>query len=396
MSHKVDEQRPLNIIKALHPLVDIWIVREDEDGANYYYGGTRLVNPEMNDSQVIGVLSNLARCESGLKNKLINKAIASGALSEVNDRLPAGFGASKVAGGRCVIRPKTHGTASVLEYPDSTDFLPMARDIFATIGDILNQESGRIKLTPDFGRFMGVADILAEYTPNVLGIKCELGGCGGKSSYAATGILEAIELLGKEDTINGPVTLIGSAGALGSAVLDYFLQRGSEDLAVCDLVYDGATKLESAPQATLLPAIYGKFTDECLSRGGLIVATTIGYELENSAWELIPPGTLLLLAHNCAIPTGSKGISLTRGIAERGVLSIPGQVLTLGGALTARLEWFWRQSNPGEPFDKPLAHNVVKLVVRFCLDQINKDMASTGVTPYEAMWRLAADGDGAV
>src|ERR1700692_5014242 len=106
-------------------------------------------------------------------------------------------------------------------------------------------------------------------------------------------------------------------------------------------------------------------TDHCLRRGGAIIATTVGKELEHSHWELIPSNTKLLLAHNLSVPDGSEGTALMRSIEKQGVFALPGQLLTLGGALTSRLEWFWRQSRPEQPFDKQLAHAVVGDVVRF-------------------------------
>ena len=90
----------------------------------------------------------------------------------------------------------------------------------------LNQQGGKIKLTPDFGRFAGLADMLYQFTPHSLGIRCEEGGCGGKSSYSATGIISAIETLGFSQQKNIPVTLIGAAGAMGIDVLNYFIAQG--------------------------------------------------------------------------------------------------------------------------------------------------------------------------
>jgi glutamate dehydrogenase/leucine dehydrogenase len=76
---------------------------------------------------------------------------------------------------------------------------------------------------------------------------------------------------------------------------------------------------------------------------------------------------------------------LTRNIAEQGVFALPGQLLTLGGALTSRLEWFWRQSRPEQPFDKQLAHTVVAEVVKFTVATVMQLAEEQGQTPYEAM-----------
>ena len=75
-----------------------------------------------------------------------------------------------------------------------------------------------------------------------------------------------------------------------TGVLAHFLARGISPLAACDLAYD-------TPQGTSVPAgsrhlrsCPRQFTAESLERGGMIVATTIGDELEHSPWEAIPPG----------------------------------------------------------------------------------------------------------
>jgi hypothetical protein len=107
-----------------------------------------------------------------------------------------------------------------------------------------------------------------------------------------------------------------------------------------------------------------------LERGGLIVATTIGDELVNSDLASIPPGTLLLLAHNQAFPPGRRGRALAEYLQSRGVKTIPGQLLTLGGALTTRLEWYSRQAGV-EHFPKQLAHETVAEVTKHLMERIS-------------------------
>ncbi len=80
-----------------------------------------------------------------------------------------------------------------------------------------------------------------------------------------------------------------------------------------------------------------------------------------------------------------------RAIQDLGVKAYPGQVLTLGGALTSRLEWYWRQSHPDMPFNKPLAHEVVRAVVSFLVHRIEAECQSAGRTPLEAMLRVARE-----
>ncbi|MBO1351321.1 MAG: hypothetical protein EBE86_029955 [Hormoscilla sp. GUM202] len=382
--------------KLEHSLAEIFIACDKEPNADYSYGGTRMVSPKMESNQAQQVCISLMRDESAFKNYLINAALHKGVVDCYRDRLPAGFLNSKVGGSRCVIKPKNPEIFSILTNPQHPQWENSISPIFKEIGNFLNQTDGKIKLTPDFGRFAGLADILNQFTPHSLGIRCDDGGCGGKSSYAATGIIAAIEAVGIPDRKNDPVTpvtLIGSAGAMGSDVLQYFLKQKYPNLAICDLVYDDPA-LEIAPPKGVkkLPSRQKAFTVECLERGGVIVATTVGQELENSFWDTMPAGTILLLAHNMAIPAGDAGIDLMRRLQQHGVFALPGQVLTLGGALTSRIEWFWRQSLAGTPFDKSLAHLVVRTVVQFLVGEIKARSIASGLTAYEATLDYAQAG----
>lgn len=370
-------------------LADIWITAEKGATFNYAYGGTRLVKPEMDDENSLDILRNLMWYESSLKNRLINQAFHKGALRPYEEQLPTGLQESIVGGGRCLIRPKNQAVYTVLQNSGHPAFYEHISPLFARIGNALNEMDGKIKLTPDFGRFAQNADILWQYTPHVLGIQCEVGGCGGKSSYSSTGVIAAFECLQVDQST--PITLIGSAGAMGTGVLEYFSshQEDYRDLAICDLVYNDNPPPTSEAY-TVLPATANCFTEECLKRGGVIIATTIGGELEHSHWWTLPQGTRLLLAHNLAIPIGEQGITLMRQIAELGVFVLPGQLLTLGGALTSRLEWFWRQSHPKQPFDKPLAHAIVRSVVQLLVSEVCEYATSHKVSPYEAMLHYVA------
>jgi hypothetical protein len=378
------------ILSISHAYAEAWVAFEEQEGFDYYYGGTRMVEPSTDETEVLGILCRLMSEESAFKNKLINIALKNGILSGYSHRIPAGFRGSKVGGARCIIKPRDERIFHILQDPQHADFESIISQIFEGIGDLLNGQGGVVKLTPDFGRFAGLADILARFTPHVLGIRCEDGGCGGKSSYAVTGILTALEMLGVLDYQGKAVTLIGSAGALGRDMTKYFLSHGFEDVAVCDLAYD-SHHADAPAQVRTLPAQYKVLTNKCLERGGIIVATTFGGELANSECQVIPPGSLLVLAHNLSIPQGETGISLMREIAAREIIAIPGQLLTFGGALTSRLEWFWRQSNADQPFDKELAHIIVREVMSFILTETEKLRASLSVTSYEALLHFAQE-----
>jgi hypothetical protein len=379
----------LRTLHVSHRYADAWIAFDEKDGCDYYYGGTRMVKPSTEEPEVIRILSRLMGEESAFKNKLINIALKQGVVDSYNGRIPEGFNESRVGGARCIVRPANDELYARLQNPHDPAFDSTISEIFEVIGDLLNKHNGVVKLTPDFGRFAGLADILARYTPHVLGIRCEDGGCGGKSSYAATGIITALEELGIADYREKPVTLIGSAGALGSDVLSYLLAKGFKDVVVCDLAYDNGEAVQPPDGTVKYSSKMGVLTEECLKRGGMIIATTYGEELPNSRWELIPPGTMLVLAHNLSVPLGEEGIRIMRSIAAQEVYSIPGQVLTLGGALTSRLEWFWRKSRRDIPFDKALAHIIVRDIEKYLLSNIEELGTSLNTTPCEAMLHFA-------
>lgn len=381
----------MNIVKLAHDFADIWIAAEYQQGCNYYYGGTRMAPPQATDEEVEQDIKRLAIAESALKNRLINLALTANIFQHYEDRLPQGFTESVVGGARCIIRPRDLATYTILSHAGHEQFREVILPIFSSVGEYLNQVEGVIKLTPDFGCFAGLADILAEFTPHTLGIGCEKGGCGGKSSYSVTGILSALQSTGAIESRDEAITLIGSAGAMGSDVLAFFQREAFHDVAICDLAYEHEASQPAPETGRVLPAVARKFTEECLQRGGTIVATTLGRELENSSWWLIPSGTTFFLAHNLAIPNGEKGLTLMRQLVKQGVTVFPGQILTLGGALTSRLEWFWRQSKPNTSFDKQLAHLVVKDAVHFLITENQRIADQEDLSPYEAMFLYAGD-----
>lgn len=383
---------PVEIFTVHTDLADAWVAWDGDQTKNYAYGGCRLVGWRTRYEDAIGVLASLMRNESGYKNTMINLAVEAGALDDMAGELPPGFLDARVGGGRCIIRPASRAVADILGNPRHPEFESTILTVFEPLGHMLNEQGGRVKLTPDFGKFAGVADMLHQFTPHVLGVHCDAGGCGGKASYSATGVTAAYETLELEGFIkSSDVTLIGSAGAMGTVVLSDLLGRGDREITVCDLKYDDRSEEPPAGLRRLV-SVPGAFPDEALSRRDAVVATTWGGELERSNHGLIGPGTVVLLAHNLAIPTGVDGVELMRQVSRPDVLVIPGQVLTLGGALTSRLEWFSRQAGL-DTFDKPQAHQVVRRVVGHWVRQLTR-RSRVDVNPYEAMLetceRLAA------
>jgi hypothetical protein len=371
-------------------ICDAWIAGVQDPDYEYCYGGTRMVGWSASDADAEENLVRLMIEESHLKNCMINRALETDLLADLEPELPQGYMRSRVGGGRCIMRPKTEALHAILQDPSHQDFKPLISEVFREIGELLNRKGGRIKLTPDFGRYAGLADLLADYTPHVLGVGCNVGGCGGKASYTVSGILGAMRTLDLLSDKSRRYTLVGSAGALGSGVLQYLTQEGFQDLAVGDIAYERGTDLP--PSGLLkLRSEEGKFTNECLERGSIIVFTTWGEELEKSDIEAIPPGTSLILAHNLSIPTGEAGRRLMRDIASRGIFALPGQVLTLAGALTSRLEWFWRKNFSNADFTgkKAVAHKIADRVVSFLTEEIVQVAKEKDLTPFEAMWAYA-------
>ncbi len=355
----------------------LWVAERGQvENADYYYGGTRTVPYNSTDKECVDRISYLKNYESGLKNVFINEVIASGILESVRNDLPDGYLGSKVGGGRCIIRPKSKETYDIIMDTSHPKHCEIVDSMFKNLGEFLNAKNGEIKLTPDFGRFVGLADMLHKYTENVLGVKCDDGGCGGKASYTSTGIIEAIKYLGFGKDKSIPVTLVGSDGAVACAVLEYLINEKYENIAVCDISYDTAERKDEVERLNalgvkILPAEYGKFTAECLERGGLFIAVTVGGELLNSDLSVIKDGTTMLMAHNEVITVNEESLSaIDKLLAEKDIKIVPGQLLTFGGAMTSRLEWFFRRSHKdGEVFNKPMAHKTVRLAVDYLFEK---------------------------
>lgn len=355
----------------------LWVAERGQvENADYYYGGTRTVPYDSTDEECENRISYLKNYESGLKNVFINDVIASGSLEKVKKDLPEGYIGSKVGGGRCIIRPKSKEAYDIIMDTSHPRHCEIVDSMFRDLGEFLNDKNGEIKLTPDFGRFVGLADMLHKYTENVLGVKCEDGGCGGKASYTSTGIIEAIEYLGFGKDKSIPVTLVGSDGAVACAVLEYLINEKYTDIAVCDISYDTEERRQEAERLRalgikILPAEYGKFTAPCLERGGLFIAVTVGGELLNSDLSVVKNGTTMLMAHNEVITVNEESLSaIDKLLEEKDIKIVPGQLLTFGGAMTSRLEWFFRRSHKeGETFNKPVAHKVVRLAVDYLFEK---------------------------
>jgi tetratricopeptide (TPR) repeat protein len=379
---------PPNIFHFSHPEYgDIWIGNENKD-FDFYYGGTRLISCDVSDDEALSMLSRLIHYESSWKNAIINNLIEEGCFDEIKSSLPPEFIGKKFGGARCIVRPKDQAIGKAIQELDKDCVLA----IFDPILKHLREQNGKIKLTPDFGRFAKIAGFLhtTTKTPDVLGINCEDGGCGGKSSYTLVGILTGLHKLNITELSKSgnKITLIGAAGALGTGVTQKLLEWGIEDIGVCDLKYNEDSCLKPPDGCSKLPATQNIITDSCLSRKGILITMATGDELSHSNDKLLENVAIFILAQNQALPPGDKGKMLVQKLQEKGCIVWPGQILTLGGALTARIEWGYRCAYPGRPFDsniKELTNKCVQLAVSYSMDKIGKRAKDKSLTLYEAM-----------
>jgi hypothetical protein len=467
--------------------------------SNFAYGGSRLAKCLEDETtakdMAIRSVNFLALAESHLKHAIINKAIKDGALDRLIDFstnklltslkaenilqedvnagyvLPKGYLDLNIRGSRCIILPENLEIEEILKNPKHPRFYEVADVVFKRIGGFLNGlesanlidtqghildhvriNKGEINLTPDFGRFAEIADILNKFTPQVLCVNSNAGGSNGKAAYTVSGVLagwqacveNGLSSFSPEET---DITFIGSAGALGEIISEYLKNLNFKKVKLCDLQYklneivrinqendleklnikkytktgdktftivtltdkkivvnlkDKLIRLRDGGYQALLsdwsvlPAVEGMYTDEALRQsGGVILSTAFGREIENSNLHLIPSGTLFLAAHNIAINLGENGLKIVKELSERNVIFVPGQVLTLGGALTSRLEACFRaehkivKANEGKntiAFPKRLGHEIVRYIVYHITSRI---ILRNDITPWEALLEYA-------
>lgn len=460
---------------------------------NFAYGGSRLAkyldNKSEGQKRAIRSVNFLAIAESHMKHAVINRAIEEGALNsfvdhstnktikhlkaendlqqdiEIGYDLPSDYLNLKILGARCMILPATAEIDIILKDVNHPDFNKTAENIFAKVGSFLNGleaanlvnldgsilkqsfiEKGKINLTPDFGRFAKIADILNQFTPQVLCLNADAGGCCGKVDYTVTGILAGWKAcidnnLCSFNPKETSITFVGSTGALGEVIVEDLRKQKFQKVRICDLQYKLDDIVQINEEADLskvniksyikdndsfqittktdqiinvspgdklvglinggyqaipkewkvIEAIEGKYTDEALEEKEIILSTAVGREIENSNYHLIAAGTLFLAAHNIAIPLGDAGLNIVKELQKQQVIFVPGQVLTLGGALTSRLEASHRsehkiiKADEGKNeniFPKRLAHEIVRgIIYHITSNIINKK----SLTPWEAL-----------
>lgn len=372
-----------NLLHDPKGLSDIYIAAAETDNFDFLYGGIRLVHHHTDEHNINSLLYRLTVYESLLKNTLINSVLENGILNTFSEYLPEGFLNSRLGGARCVIKPKSIDTDLAIHQPGTPDFDYAISEVMKPLGEWLNMQNGRIKLTPDLGKFATIADHLAAYTPHVMAVNEENGGCGWKAPYVTTSIIAAIEAL--EISPNEPVTLIGSNGATGRLVLKYLLDRKFTEIDICDLSLTSAMQQHDNIAIRWIRAEHNRFPDECLGKNKVIIACTNGQELENSNLEQLRPGTRFFLAHNLAIPAGDIGLGMVRCLLKRNIMLIPGQLLTIGGTFVSRLEWYWRLHKSGEEFNKEMAEALVRKTVTYLINRFVTEAERAGISLFEAL-----------
>jgi phosphoglycerate dehydrogenase-like enzyme len=368
----------------------------------YGYSGVRVLSP-MSDEAAIENAKRLSLTSSSWKNWMINHAVKDGVLSELakEHKTTKLFEVlekqgRRIYGGRAIIIPeannyKGESIETILKDAEHRYFDEVSSPVYKAIGDYLNSLGGKLQITPDFGPNASTADKLHAHTPHALGIAEKNNGSGGKSPYSVTSILATLKQLKLEQQPKDtPITVIGAAGALGSGICAYLEKNGFTNVTVCDLQYKN-TPPKNLPQGWKIePAVPGKFTDACLDRSGKnswIITAAYGDEMLNSNWQRMKPGTHWIAAQNKDVPEKGEGIAFARHLKQKGILHIPGQLLTIGGTTASWVEWCARQNQL--PFSKELAHDLVEKVTGKILDHMIKETLKDGTTPYEAMLAYA-------
>lgn len=325
------------------------------------------------------------------------------AQNEVQTDIPKGYSFSKdfmnleFQGGRAVILAENQETHEIIVNADHPQAYKVYTIIFEQVGaflngrreatkvdnngDIVEENSyippGALFITPDFGPNKKLADYAHEHTPQVLGVDASVGGGGGKAAYTVTGVLggfDAASEYGLFDASdkNLPISLIGAAGAMGSDLARRLAERGFNNVLVSDIAYDYTKpiKIDTETEKKLVPILeneryrmngeefqriplswdvvsaeVGKFTDEALGQNGrprVIITTTFGKALEHSNLNAIPGNSTLLLSENWSLPFEDRGVKIVRNLQDRGIITLPGQAMTSGGAGNSKVEIFFR------------------------------------------------------
>jgi glutamate dehydrogenase/leucine dehydrogenase len=357
----------------------------------------------MDEKAAIDNVKRLSMTASSWKNWLINHAIKDGALEKLSAHskliLPnTVWDRREIYGGRIVVIPYDNNyhnipIETILKDAEHPLFDEVSAPVYATIGDFLNKLKGQLKATPDFGPNASTADKLHKFTNYVLGIHPSKNGSGGKSEYSIVSILTALKLFGlnREQSLKDTtITVIGSAGALGTGILEYLEEQQFSNVLLCDLQYAQHPPKNLPEGWKVTEAVAGRFTDECLQRNGKpawLITAAYGNEMLASNWQSVPQNSIWIAAQNNDIPEKIAGLEFATKLQTAGIKHLPGQILTLGGTKASWIEWCCRSNNA--PFNKEAAYESVELVTAHIIEQMNEATKQLSITPYEAMLRYA-------
>jgi hypothetical protein len=449
--------------------------------SNSSYGGTRAeppINGDYKQSRLnaINSLLKLAFYESHTKHKYLSKANKNGALDELisaEGRITTHLKAQNPAqtdiekgypfsqeflklnfqGGRVVILAHDIEKHEIIINANHPQAQAVYNAIFEQIGAFLNSQRtatkinfegnivennafiplGALFITPDFGPNKKLADYAHEHTPQVLGVNVSVGGGGGKAAYTVSGFFGAFDAavehrLFNPDDKNLPISLIGSAGAMGADTAKRLAEQGFQNVLVSDIAYDYSQAIEIDPQTgeKLVPILESeryrmdgelfqkipsswdvalaepnRFTDQALGQNGkprVIIAMTFGKALENSNLDAIPDNSLLFLSENWSIPAGGQGVKISKALKSRGIIVLPGQAITPGGAGNSKVEIFFRSTIGGgitkameaeetPVYPKRLGHEIVYRQIKQGISDLLTIAHQEDITIIEALAR---------
>ena len=354
-------------------------------------------------------------------------------------------------GGRVVILAENLEIHEVIMNANHPQAYEVYSAIFEQLGAFLNGKRGATKvdikgnvvekdaripfgalfITPDFGPNKKLADYAHEHTPQVLGVDASVGGGGGKAAYTVSGFFGAFDAAGEHGLFdaydkNLPISLIGAAGAMGSDTAKRLAERGFENVLVADIAYDYTKPIEIEFETAekLVPILESeryrmngeafqriplswdvalaepeKFTDEALGRNGkprVIIAMTFGKALEHSNLDTIPDNSTLLLSENWSLPPGEQGVKIMKTLKSRGIIVLPGQAITPGGAGNSKVEIFFRATTSGgitkameheetPAYHKRLGHEIVYRQVKQGISDLLTIAREQDITTTEAL-----------
>jgi len=371
------------------------------------YAGARKLNVLSVDEGIKQILE-LGIDSSGRKLALL-KNFKERVLKELSEKekqeLPSTFltNTPNHPGCRVGIIPKNRLYCESLSSPYHPQFHVVINEIYEKVALFLNTYFNHsFKITPDFGSFTKVADIINVYTPDCLTISQKHGGLN-KSRCTAAGFIGGIHVIGNYFNCLDhatPINVIGAGGALGTVMMEWLREKGYCNVTLCDLRFDAAL---DCPTQTFLPQLpsgwkivkSSKGIPKAMQeRGGLIVCFAYENELRNSNLSHFKPGTVLVFGQNHSLPPGEEGKQLVKTLAEQNVTVFDGSSTTVGGSASSVIEWDYRTDNPGQPMSEKVlkaSEAFLTLYTQTIVREICKRACSKNIPPYFAYLEMLSD-----